>query len=687
MRTLTVGTALAIVLLSVPEAGADTSSPRAGASGCARTVAPGDSIQAALENSPVGATICLQGGRYVVRARLVPRAGQAIVGIDRSVPVLECRDTYCLDGLNGPDGVVLNHLILQGASYADVRTGDRWVVRDVTARQAGKVGIAVEGSDVVVEGSVAAGNGQFGLRAVYVTSLRVVSTTVTGNPTDPSFGPGYSGGAKFNGVVGLLVQDSSFVGNGGGGGLWLDIDTQDFRLVGNTVSNNAGDDVRVEISCHGTVVGNAVAGGSGGQIDVVNSHDVTVQSNDVSAPPGALQGIRMVGNGRTTSPGTGACRTGGAYENANNQAVSNHIALAGTTTLDGVLHSGGVTANNLWSANTYVLPSCGGQQWQWWDGATQRTVNFAGWQGLGQDGAGSCSASASPVVTDFFPTSGVSGSSVTINGSGFTGATEVTFNGLPSAQVSIVSDAQVAAVVPAGATGSGPVCVRTLAGQGCSAQEFAVIVPPPPTPRIVAPNAWFQRGTFTVGWTASTGATSYEVRRHSAPPNGPFNAWLQSPVSGASAPFTGSHGRDYCFQVRAVGAGGTSRWSGQVCTAVVLDDRALVASTGGWSRRTARGLYAGTCTVARRSGAAVAIGGVEIRRLSLMVQMRPGGGTLGVYLNGVFLKRVRTASSTVQQQALVRIASWPKIRTGTITIRVLSSGASVILDGIGVSRT
>jgi outer membrane protein assembly factor BamB len=64
-----------------------------------------------------------------------------------------------------------------------------------------------------------------------------------------------------------------------------------------------------------------------------------------------------------------------------------------------------------------------------------------------------------PTITSFTPTSGAPGTSVTINGCGFTGATAVTFNSV-SATFNVNSGTQITATVPTGAT-SGKIAVTT----------------------------------------------------------------------------------------------------------------------------------------------------------------------------------------------------------------------------------
>jgi IPT/TIG domain len=77
---------------------------------------------------------------------------------------------------------------------------------------------------------------------------------------------------------------------------------------------------------------------------------------------------------------------------------------------------------------------------------------------------GADAAFAAPIVVAFLPLSGPVGTSVTITGTGFTGATAVTFNGT-SASFTVDNDLQITATVPVGAT-DGPIAVTTPGGAG-----------------------------------------------------------------------------------------------------------------------------------------------------------------------------------------------------------------------------
>ena len=82
------------------------------------------------------------------------------------------------------------------------------------------------------------------------------------------------------------------------------------------------------------------------------------------------------------------------------------------------------------------------------------------------------SAAAAPAISSFTPASGTIGNHVVINGSGFTGATAVKFNGVTAAYT-VNSDIKITATVP-NAASTGLISVTAASSTGASATSFGV---------------------------------------------------------------------------------------------------------------------------------------------------------------------------------------------------------------------
>jgi hypothetical protein len=115
-----------------------------------------------------------------------------------------------------------------------------------------------------------------------------------------------------------------------------------------------------------------------------------------------------------------------------------------------------------------------------------------------------------PRIKFFHPASGQAATEVTITGSRFTGATDVTFNGAAASFV-VDSDGQIRAVVPAG-VGTGTIMVSTTLGTGNSASDF-LVVPSPPGPPQVYPNPLRARASvrFELPYSDTVNLTIFDV--------------------------------------------------------------------------------------------------------------------------------------------------------------------------------
>ncbi len=108
-----------------------------------------------------------------------------------------------------------------------------------------------------------------------------------------------------------------------------------------------------------------------------------------------------------------------------------------------------------------------------------------------------------PVISSFTPVTAAAGTTVTLTGSNFTGATVVQFGGVPAASFVVNSATSITAVVGTGA--SGPVSVTTPGGTGTLA-GFSFI--PKPVISAFTPATAASGTTVTLTGTAFTGATA-----------------------------------------------------------------------------------------------------------------------------------------------------------------------------------
>jgi hypothetical protein len=144
-------------------------------------------------------------------------------------------------------------------------------------------------------------------------------------------------------------------------------------------------------------------------------------------------------------------------------------------------------------------------------GAATGTISVATGAGTGTSaGSFTFTGASAPSVTSFAPTSGYPGQTVTIQGSNFTGSTDVSFNVTSAADFSVDSDTQITATVPVGAS-TGPISVTAPGGTSASLEDF-LVVPAPAAPKITSfsPAAAAAGSTVTIigsGFTDVSGVT------------------------------------------------------------------------------------------------------------------------------------------------------------------------------------
>jgi hypothetical protein len=165
--------------------------------------------------------------------------------------------------------------------------------------------------------------------------------------------------------------------------------------------------------------------------------------------------------------------------------------------------AGGGSAGKVWLGNQYNLA-----------GGTTSSTSWRTW--LFAVTPGSSSSPAAPTIASFSPTSGPVGTTVTISGTGLTGATSVTFAGT-SAPFTVGSDTSLTATVPTGAA-PGPIAVTTPGGTATTTTSFAVTtVTVAPAISSFSPTSGSVGTLVTITGTGFTGTTRVTFGGASAP--------------------------------------------------------------------------------------------------------------------------------------------------------------------------
>jgi hypothetical protein len=195
--------------------------------------------------------------------------------------------------------------------------------------------------------------------------------------------------------------------------------------------------------------------------------------------------------------------------------------------------------------------------------------------------------------------------------------------------------------------------------------------------------------SFTVSWHGSdsggAGFSHYDVEEVSSAWNGTYGGWAgwHMGTTSTSAPFTGSYGHSYCFRVRAVdNANNTSPWS-QTCISVPLKAGNLSFGNG-WHKSSNSAYFGGGAYYTTTRNARASLSGVHTKHLWLVTTQSRLSGVVQVQWNGAAMKNVNLYNSTTIHRRLLLALSFSSARTGTLTLKSLSSGKYVTLEGVDV---
>ena len=189
-----------------------------------------------------------------------------------------------------------------------------------------------------------------------------------------------------------------------------------------------------------------------------------------------------------------------------------------------------------------------------------------------------------PTISSFSPTSGGVGTSVTISGSNFSGATAVSFNN-QGASFTVNSSSQITATVP-NCSSSGQIRVTTAGGTATSSGSFSV-TGCGGTPSQLLLNPGFESGN-NGNWTQTAGVIDSSTGRPAR--TGSWKAWLCG---------YGTTHTDYIYQTKTIPSTATSAtlsfWvridSTETTTSIAYDTLRVQISTNGGSTYTTLATY------------------------------------------------------------------------------------------------
>lgn len=242
-------------------------------------------------------------------------------------------------------------------------------------------------------------------------------------------------------------------------------------------------------SCTGAFSSISVSGFSG----TISSSNIKVSLNIthpyvgdlvafLEAPNGAIVGLinRVGGSGdnfvNTVFSDAGSVQipaTGTPYTNTYKPWTTTFTScITSTVTTFNAIGGGAINPNGNWTLRVYDRAAADlGTITSW----SLFLPGSLGSPCLSSSNVLNVTVSAAPSIVSMVPSSGVVGSTISIFGSGFTGTTQVTFNGTAAA-FSIINDGELSATVPAGAS-SGTIVVTTSCGSANSPGAFTVIPP------------------------------------------------------------------------------------------------------------------------------------------------------------------------------------------------------------------
>jgi parallel beta-helix repeat protein len=293
-------------------------------------IAAGASIQAAVNANPAGTAFLLSAGTYNGQT-ISPQSGDSFYGNGQAV--LNGGGVQQAFQGQGVSNVTLSGLTITNYAPAAQGIGTlgtdasavNWVVQNCTFTGT-TVGVPLMlGTGMIVSGCSIYGNQMSGIGGWNVTGGVIENNNIYANNQSnqsPFTATGNNAGIKIAQCTNTQILNNNIHGNTTAPGIWTDISCSGTMIDGNTIANNGGPGVLLELDYGATVRNNliqnnnqpALDGCQGGGVYLQNSANANVYSNTIT---GNVGGVWIYQSDRGSGPQ-------GPWV-ANNDAIHNNV--------------------------------------------------------------------------------------------------------------------------------------------------------------------------------------------------------------------------------------------------------------------------------------------------------------------------------------------------------------------------
>lgn len=151
--------------------------------------------------------------------------------------------------------------------------------------------IGLFGSGNVLRNLTVVGSGQLGVQGDMTDGI-VIANSIIGKSNDEQFNQAPSaGGIKLTKTRGITLSNNE-ISDGYGNGFWSDEASYDVNVVNNSVSNNTGRGIFLELSSKAIVAGNLIVGNLDSQFMAVDTDKVSLWNNTIDGSAKAIQFLK-----------------------------------------------------------------------------------------------------------------------------------------------------------------------------------------------------------------------------------------------------------------------------------------------------------------------------------------------------------------------------------------------------------